>query len=239
MDERVNAGLDGELPLAALTPAERRDVEVIHAVADAARAEVPPASQDLAPAVLRRIWELGLEASTLPGSPSPVAPANAEAARPGPARPVPAHGGLRGLLANLWQPQQVSFGLRPAWGLGLIVILAAGLLLVRTNGTDTGNGLVAAVEAPPVFVQFRLEAAGAGNVALAGSFTQWEPQYEMVESRPGVWTLIVALEPGVHDYAFLVDGQRWVVDPVAPTVDDGFGGMNSRLSLLPVTEGNL
>jgi hypothetical protein len=229
LDERVNAGLDGELPLADLTPVERRDVELIHAVAAAARADVP-AAPDLAPAVLRRIWELGIEAQAV-AAPTPPVPVETTV--------TPAKPGLRALLAGLWQPHQVSFGLRPAWALGMAVLLAGGLLLARGYGTDRDSALVAAAEAPPVYVQFRLEAAGAGRVALAGSFTEWQPQHEMVETRPGVWTLIVALEPGVHDYAFLVDGQRWVVDPVAPAVDDGFGGMNSRLSLLPVTEGTL
>lgn len=229
MDERVNAGLDGELPLADLTPVERRDVELIHAVAAAARAEVP-AAPDLAPAVLRRIWELGIEAQAAAAPP----PVQVETTVT-----PPATSGLRELLAGLWRPHQVSFGLRPAWALGLAVVLAGGLLLGRGVGIGRDSAMVAAAEAPPIYVQFRLEAAGAGRVALAGSFTEWQPQHEMVESRPGVWTLIVALEPGVHDYAFLVDGQRWVVDPVAPAVDDGFGGMNSRLSLLPVTEGTL
>lgn len=249
MDTRVNACLDGELPLSELTPAERRRVDAIRGAADAVRAAVPP-QPDMAPAVLRRIWDLGLEASALalvqqtPTEESrPSASSTATAARPiassATAGRAPATR-VRGLLASLWQPQDVSFGFRPAWAFGLVVALTGGLLLVRAVGSFGGTSpFFVAAEAPPVFVQFRLEAEGAGNVALAGSFTQWEPQHEMVETRPGVWTLIVALEPGVHDYAFLVDGQRWVVDPVAPTVEDGFGGMNSRLSLLPVTEGTL
>jgi hypothetical protein len=44
----------------------------------------------------------------------------------------------------------------------------------------------------------------------------------------------VPLRPGVHDYAFVVDGERWVADPNAPQVDDSFGGTNSRISLPPI-----
>jgi len=44
---------------------------------------------------------------------------------------------------------------------------------------------------------------------------------------------VVPLEAGVHDYAFVVDGEVWTPDPLATSVDDGFGGENSRLSLLP------
>jgi 1,4-alpha-glucan branching enzyme len=54
----------------------------------------------------------------------------------------------------------------------------------------------------------------------------------MQESVDGVWTILVPLPPGVHDYSFIVDGERWVPDPYAPQVDDGFGGVNSRLTVL-------
>ena len=46
-------------------------------------------------------------------------------------------------------------------------------------------------------------------------------------------TITVPLTQGVHDYAFVVDGQQWVPDPYAPQINDGFGGTNSRLALLP------
>ena len=38
---------------------------------------------------------------------------------------------------------------------------------------------------------------------------------------------LLALPAGQHQYAFVVDGARWVVDPGAPAVDDGFGRRNS------------
>lgn len=44
--------------------------------------------------------------------------------------------------------------------------------------------------------------------------------------------MTLPITPGVHDYAFVVDGERWVADPYAPGIDDGFGGRNSRLTLL-------
>jgi 1,4-alpha-glucan branching enzyme len=80
-------------------------------------------------------------------------------------------------------------------------------------------------------VQFHLETA-AMRVQLAGSFTNWEPRYELRQSAPGIWTITVPLTEGVHDYAFVVDGQQWVPDPHAPQIGDGFGGTNSRLALL-------
>jgi len=46
-----------------------------------------------------------------------------------------------------------------------------------------------------------------------------------------VWTATLTLPVGQHQYAFVVDGQRWVPDPGAPAVDDGFGRRNSVLTL--------
>ena len=44
----------------------------------------------------------------------------------------------------------------------------------------------------------------------------------------GVWTLDVPLEPGVYEYAFIIDGQEWRPDPLATaSADDGFGMENS------------
>ncbi|HSJ05918.1 MAG TPA: glycogen-binding domain-containing protein [Longimicrobiales bacterium] len=222
MESRVNACLDGDLPPSALEPSERAAVEAIRAVAAAARAEAPAPAVDLGPLVLRRIRDLGLDARPTP-APAPV--------------PAPATG-LRSVLDSLWRPRRVAFGLRPAWGLGAAALVAGILLATGSGSTNLERGPELA-QAPPVYVQFRIEAVGAGNVSLAGSFSEWEPRHEMVETQPGVWTLIIPLEPGVHDYAFLVDGERWMADPAAPMIDDGFGGTNSRLSLLPASEGTI
>ena len=44
----------------------------------------------------------------------------------------------------------------------------------------------------------------------------------------GRWSANVPLTPGRHTYAFVVDGTRWLVDPLAPRVpDDGFGPANA------------
>ncbi|HEX5727708.1 MAG TPA: glycogen-binding domain-containing protein, partial [Longimicrobiaceae bacterium] len=112
--------------------------------------------------------------------------------------------------------------------------LALATLLLPLAGPRGGPGPVAVAPAagpPPVYVQFRLEAAGARDVRLAGTFTGWEPSVALRQTAPGEWTALVPLRPGVHDYAFVVDGTTWVADPHATRVDDGFGGKNSRISL--------
>jgi hypothetical protein len=141
------------------------------------------------------------------------------------------------VLAWLWAPRPVRLVFRPAYGLA--GALAAASAVAILPGVDAPRAAeeapaLAAAPAPPVYVQFRLEAAGARQVALAGTFTQWQPAVQLRQTAPGEWSAVVPLRPGVHDYAFVVDGQRWVADPHAAQVDDSFGGVNSRISLPPV-----
>ena len=133
------------------------------------------------------------------------------------------------LVQALWAPREVS--IRPAFALAAAAVLLA-VVAVPYAGRPVAPAEANAVGADPhVFVQFRLEAP-AMRVQLAGSFTNWEPRYDLRQSAPGMWTITVPLTQGVHDYAFVVDGQQWVPDPHAPQIGDGFGGTNSRLSLL-------
>lgn len=127
----------------------------------------------------------------------------------------------------LWSPREVAIRPVLAFAAAAAVLILLGIPYVGSSVTTRQAG---AAESP-MFVQFRLDAA-ASRVQLAGSFTNWEPRYELRQSRPGVWTITVPLTEGVHDYAFVVDGGQWVPDPHAPQIGDGFGGTNSRLALL-------
>jgi len=84
-----------------------------------------------------------------------------------------------------------------------------------------------------VLVRFVLYAPGAHRVAVAGTFNQWDRGAAPLvpAGRSGVWTTTLALPVGQHQYAFVVDGARWVVDPGAPAVDDGFGRRNSVVAV--------
>jgi AMP-activated protein kinase-like protein len=189
---------------------------------------------DLDEATLRAVEETRafIDARPAPDFTAGVVGRIGELAMP-PARP----GALRRLFDWIWTPRHVDVRWRPAYGLVaaavvflLIIFLPygwrrpAGQPLSLTSASNTD---------PHVFVQFRLEAADAMDVRLAGSFTNWQPRYSLHQASPGVWTITVPLSAGVHDYVFVVDGQRWVADPYAPHVDDGFGGVNSRIALVP------
>jgi hypothetical protein len=87
-----------------------------------------------------------------------------------------------------------------------------------------------------VYVQFVVQAPGARTVQLAGDFSGWEPSATLTDpDGDGVWTGRVALEPGVHEYMFVVDGSDWVPDPNAAAYsDDGFGRRNSVVAVAPL-----
>lgn len=70
--------------------------------------------------------------------------------------------------------------------------------------------------------------SSAHDVALVGDFNGWDTGATPMVRQGSTWTARVPLEPGRHTYAFVVDGQRWVVDPLAPQVpDEGFGPTNA------------
>jgi hypothetical protein len=134
-------------------------------------------------------------------------------------------GFLAGVVQVLWTPRQVA--IRPAYG----VLVAAGFIFLVSLGPFIRTQRGIAETAPRLLVQFLLE-ADETNVQLAGSFTNWQPVYQLNQIAPRAWTITVSLPQGVHDYAFIVDGRQWVSDPYAPSISDGFGGRTSRLTLL-------
>jgi hypothetical protein len=212
MTHRVDDYLDGILEHAALSQDERAEAKLIAHVIEETRAFVDARpAPDLTAGVMRRIDQLGPRAAR------------------------PWHSVLTALAGSLWTARRVSFQFRPAYGLlAAAVVLAFAVFspFERQSRVD-GVSLTSATIEPRLFVQFRLEAPDAANVRLAGSFTNWQPEHELYQTAPGIWTITLSLPPGVHDYAFIVDGERWVADPYAPTVDDGFGGTNSRIALVP------
>ena len=210
MSDRIHAYLDGDIPAEALSPEERLQAAEMERALEAALAPLRSA-----------------KAPELAGRVMAALPAHAPRRR----------GAMRGVLGWLWAPRPVRLVFRPAYGLAGALAMAAAVAVlpgVELPGADAPR--LAETAAPPVYVQFRLEAAGAHEVALAGTFTGWRPEVRLRQTEPGEWSAVVPLRPGVHDYAFVVDGRRWVADPHAAQVDDSFGGVNSRISLPPVVQ---
>ena len=212
MTDRVDRYLHGAVDCIALGPEERADAETLeHAIEEVREFVDARPAPDLTAKVMGTVAQVG----------TPLA-------RHGPGR-------LAEFADSLWTPRVVSLRIRPVYGLAAvasIALLAAFPPSVQWT-TPGATQFVQVDTAPKLFVQFRLQAVDASTVSLAGSFTNWQPQYELHQSAPGIWTVTLPLPLGVHDYAFVVDGKRWVADPYAPAVDDGFGGTNSRIALLP------
>jgi hypothetical protein len=131
---------------------------------------------------------------------------------------------------------ELRLRLRPVVWAGALA-LAAGvalLLLGRAPASAPVPATVARIGGhDSVFVRFVLFAPGARHVAVAGTFNQWDQSAAPLVRAgvAGVWTTTLALPVGQHQYAFVVDGERWVVDPAAPAIDDGFGRRNSLVSV--------
>ena len=55
---------------------------------------------------------------------------------------------------------------------------------------------------------FTYFAPSAGNVLLVGDFTKWEQEpISLKKNKDGTWKATVPLDPGVHEYRFMVDGE--------------------------------
>ena len=62
---------------------------------------------------------------------------------------------------------------------------------------------------------FKLRAPEATQVFVAGCFNDWDPAADpLTPGREGTWTCTLMLEPGEHEYRFVVDGVWWD-DPMA------------------------
>jgi hypothetical protein len=125
----------------------------------------------------------------------------------------------------------------PPWAIGVLAAAAAlALFLVRPGRVSppATNAKTAVATTPEsLYVKFVLFAPNAHEVSLAGTFNGWNPDVTPLRraGSDGVWTVTISLPVGQHQYGFVVDGRRWVTDPAAPAVDDGFGRRNSVLSV--------
>jgi len=127
-----------------------------------------------------------------------------------------------------WMIRPRTIRVSPLAGLAAAAAIALVILLPLGDGP-------APVPSPEggttIYVQFSIEAPSANTVAVAGDFNDWAPQIVLTDSDgDGIWTGRVALEPGVHQYMFVIDGTQWTTDPKADRyTDDGFGNRNAVL----------
>lgn len=88
-------------------------------------------------------------------------------------------------------------------------------------------------------LSFSLVAPDARAVSIAGTFNRWDPNSHPLSgpARNGRWTINVVLPPGRYEYLFVINGDSWVLDPSAPSVDNGLGERNSVVTVTSDHEG--
>lgn len=172
---------------------------------------------------LATLQEAARALSTLPQA-SVAARVMAEVRRP------PMSPGRR-LASWLTERHAVTIAFRPAWSLALAAALAA-IAIIPNRGPGPVLGDQEGI------AQFVGHFPGAKSVDVVGSFTDWQPGAVELrdEDHDGIWRGTVVLPVGQHEYMFVVDGERWVTDPLAGRyVDDGFGRKNALLFVRHIT----
>ena len=147
--------------------------------------------------------------------------------------PVQGEGPGRRLIDWLGRPRAVTLRLRPVWTLALAAGLTAVLVLQWPRGGPT-PGVAQGI------ANFVGQFPGAQSVEVVGSFNDWSRGMLHLndDDGDGIWHVKAVLPAGQHEYMFVVDGERWVPDPLAGRyVDDGFGAgqQNSVLIVRPVS----
>jgi len=150
-------------------------------------------------------------------------------------RPPVLNEGMARRLLHWWlgRPRAVTLRLRPVWTVALAAGLAAVLLIPWTNGGLT-PGVAQGI------ANFVGHFPGARSVEVVGSFNDWSRGVLHLndDAGDGIWHAEAVLPAGQHEYMFVVDGERWVPDPLAGRyVDDGFGAgqQNSLLIVRPAS----
>ena len=145
----------------------------------------------------------------------------------------------RGTRSGWWR-RGYTLRVTPLGGLAIAAGLALVAVLGRMSATRRASDDARLAAAAPTarrshdtvyVVRFTLVHPEAHHVALVGDFNGWSPAATPLvgEGTEGVWTASVPLPAGRHEYAFIVDGERWVSDPYASTVNDEFGTSSSVL----------
>jgi hypothetical protein len=149
---------------------------------------------------------------------------------------VRAHAEPRGLVA--WFRRTHWVALTPLQAAAALLLVAgaggalAGLVARRPAAVESPMTVVAAsLSDAGEPVAFLFHAPAASRVALVGSFNGWDDEAMPMEALPGgLWRIEVRVPAGRHAYSFLIDGERWAHDPLAPrTAEEDFGRATSVL----------
>lgn len=83
-------------------------------------------------------------------------------------------------------------------------------------------------------VLFRIHAPGSRIVEVVGEFNGWGRSKLLLNpTKDGWWELRIPLPPGRYQYVYLIDDETLTPPESTITIDDGFGGQNGYLEVLP------
>jgi hypothetical protein len=146
------------------------------------------------------------------------------------------------IVHQLKQPVEVDRGLtarvmaeidrrapnrRPLAWIGVALAAGMGLLAFFLGAGDR-------VGASGPGVAFSLDAPDASQVSIVGDFNNWDPAATPLTrvSDDGRWEAVIPLTPGRYQFTFVVDGTRWVRDPLFPqATGDDFGQPTSVITI--------
>ena len=120
------------------------------------------------------------------------------------------------------------------WALAAAAAVVGILVVGRGRGPE--GSLIGSEEGIADFVG---HFPGAHSVEVVGSFNDWRPGTTALrdDDHDDVWRGALVLPAGQHQYMFVVDGERWVTDPLAGRyVDDGYGRQNAVLIVRPAVQ---
>jgi hypothetical protein len=69
----------------------------------------------------------------------------------------------------------------------------------------------------------------ANTVHVTGSFNNWSERIPLTRDNKGVFHTTINLEPGEHEYKFIIDGRRWCYDIMKPTKRDERRNCNNHI----------
>ena len=168
---------------------------------------------------------------------------------PSPKPPASLHASI---MAQLYAEQRQRQ--RPSWGivaLAATIAFLAGALGAWVLLGSSGEAPLSAVAPGPQSPTARVESAhlrsdgpapvrflyvdhSARRVQLVGDFDGWGEREILLRPTgvPGIFSATVALPRGEHQYMFVLDGERWIADPLAVLERrDGFGRTNSVVEI--------
>lgn len=154
---------------------------------------------------------------------------------------------LRQWLQYFWVPREIS--LRPVYAFSVVLLVLATFLyslflsdifdsdqpVIATNNSQVGKSVQQVSSGrEKVMMRFMYVDEEAKSIAVAGDFSDWQPieMSKQVINGKTIWTGLVSMTRGKHNYMFVKNGDKWVTDPLATVQrEDGFGNKNAVVYL--------